>query len=113
MRKSVFALSLVSIFAAGAALASPVSQGAAQLAAQAGVSAQDYTAGQLAGLWAGLRDNDSAAAPYTAPAASVMSSKNGAAIPAGRAQLAAQLGVDAGAYTSAQLYGMVAQLDRN
>ena len=116
MRKSVLALSLVSIVAAGAAFAAPVSSGAAQLAAQVGVNAEDYTAGQLAALWSAKHDAD-AAAPFEAVKAATnavsVSSQGAASISPARAQLAAQLGVNPADYSTAELVALVAQLDTN
>lgn len=109
MRKSALILGLAAALSAGAASAQGVSPGIAQLAAQAGVDAAHYSADEVIALWNAKRDND-AAAPYAAPAHGVASnvtlSSGGAAISAGHAQLAAQLGVDPAEYSIAQIIAL-------
>ena len=109
MRKSALIVGLAAALSAGAVSAQGVSPGIAQLAAQAGVDAAHYSADEVIALWNSKRDND-AAAPYAAPAHGVASnvtlSSGGAAISAGHAQLAAQLGVDPAEYSIGQIIAL-------
>lgn len=90
-----------------------VNAGVAQLAAQAGVNAANLSAADVAADWAAKRDND-AAAPYDASyATGTLSSASSQVISGGRAQLAAQLGVDPAAYSAAELAGMKANLSND
>ena len=115
MRNSALIAGLVAVLSAGAVAAQPVPAGIAQLAAQAGVNAADYSTSEIVGLWSAVRDND-AAAPYSADLAAVnadvsrgsasLSVGTEAGVSAGKAQLAAQLGVNPADYSFAQLISL-------
>jgi len=94
MRNSVVALALVSSLAAGAALAAPVNQGVAQMAAQAGVNAANLSAVDVAAAWADKHDSEAAASYKASYVSGSTSTSNLNTVNQGVAQMAAQAGVN-------------------
>jgi hypothetical protein len=93
-------LTLAAILFAGAASAASVNPGQAQLAAQLGVSADEYSLSQLTQLKA-ERTEDGYGQTKNAPGLTDTSVSGG--YNAGKAQFAAQLGLNADDYTLSQL----------
>lgn len=93
-------LTLAAILFAGAASAASVNPGQAQLAAQLGVSAEDYTLSQLTQL-ASERQEDGYGLNRNAPGLADTSVSTGNN--AGKTQLAAQLGLNPDEYTLSEL----------
>jgi hypothetical protein len=93
-------LTLAAILFAGAASAASVNQGQAQLAAQLGVPADQYTLSELT-LLASERVEDGYGLTDNAPGLVDTSVSGG--YNAGKAQLAAQLGLNANDYTLSEL----------
>ena len=93
-------LTLAAILFAGAASAASVNAGQAQLAAQLGVSPDQYTLSQLTQL-ASDRQEEGYGLNRNAPGLADTSVSN--AYNAGKAQLAAQLGLNADDYTLSEL----------
>lgn len=118
-RNTIFAAIALSL-TAGAALAQSVSPGAAQLAAQAGVSPGLYSQTQLIRLIEAKQhnqDNEVAfilanpegpvAVTRGAASASSLSQANAAGVNAGVTQLALEAGVQPGLYSQAQLISLI------
>lgn len=94
-------LTLAAILFAGAASAASVNPGQAQLAAQLGVSADEYSLSQLTQLAAERTEDGYGLTKRNAPGLTDTSVSGG--YNAGKAQFAAQLGLNADDYTLSQL----------
>lgn len=97
--KNVTLAALISLAAVGAASASSLNAGKAQLAQSLGVSAQDYSLGELTALNTARNDNDRAGFAHVL---NKVASADGLTS-AGNLQRAATLGVQPGRFTSAEL----------
>ena len=103
MRNSMIALTMTAVLAAGAAGAQSITAGTAQLTAQIGVDASQYSSGEIAAMWANARDNNFAGNK-------VMSEpKELGYVNAGTAQLAAQAGVAPGTLSAGELEAVIEQ----
>lgn len=100
MRNELVFAGLALVLAAGAASASGVTPGRQQLANQLGVDAAAYSAAELTQLQGARRDNDKAA--YDALLSRSTTRAEGT-VSAGKAQIAAQIGVDPADFTTAEL----------
>ncbi|WP_151718199.1 hypothetical protein [Gemmobacter serpentinus] len=98
----IAALALVTV--AGAASAQSINPGTAQLAAQLGVEPGRYSLTELVQLQEAKRENDVQAIAQILGSGTSASTKNEAGFSgAGKAQIEAQLRVEAGRFTSAEL----------
>lgn len=108
---SISALTLAAALSAGIVSAQSINPGAAQIAAQIGVSANDYSLSQLIAIQNAIEAGDQDQADYLLSqklGASLSSSGN--AVSAGAAQLATQLGVTPGSYSVGEL-ALLADID--
>lgn len=97
--KTVTIAALISLAAVGAASASSINAGKAQLAATLGVSASDYSLAELTALNTARNDNDATAFAHVLR--KVETTDGTQAV--GNLQRAAVLGVQPGRFTSAEL----------
>ncbi|TKD14673.1 hypothetical protein FBT96_17405 [Rhodobacter capsulatus] len=100
MRNELVFAGLALVLAAGAASASGVTPGRQQLANQLGVDAAAYSAAELTQLQGARRDNDKAAYDVLLSHGTVRG-KDTTSV--GKAQIAAQIGVDPAEFTTAEL----------
>ena len=101
MKRNVTLSAIALVFSAGLASAAEINPGAAQLAAQLGVSASEYTV-ELNQLAAAKRDGDQSTVDFLLSHGN-RAAEDAASVNPGKAQFAAQLGVDASQYTGAEL----------
>jgi len=100
--------------AAGGMMDDSLSNGVDQLATQAGVDPTSLSTVEVAAKWEAQQSRHHSAAPYKASyRAGAASGAMATMISPGRAQLAAQLGVDPALYTAGELYSMKADLWRD
>ncbi|PYF09284.1 hypothetical protein C8J30_10930 [Rhodobacter viridis] len=100
MRNELVFAGLALVLAAGAANATGVTPGHLQLANQLGVEAGASSAGELAQIADARRDNDQSTVAWLLAHGN---SRASAETSVGKAQIAAQLGVDASDFTAAEL----------
>ncbi|WP_156894302.1 hypothetical protein [Rhodobacter xanthinilyticus] len=102
MKRNVTLSAIALVFSAGLASAAEINPGVAQLAAQLGVSASEYTVVELNQLAAAKRDGDQSTVDFLLSHFN-RAAEGAASVNPGKAQFAAQLGVDASQYTGAEL----------
>ncbi|MFP1645801.1 hypothetical protein [Pontitalea aquivivens] len=113
--KNIALFAVATIFAAGTAAADGISAGHAQFAALLGVDPQAYSLAELSALDAALSDNDSTRAAYIQSHENREQHGGVGTVSAGKAQLAAGLGVNPADYSLAELSALVAaqESDKN
>lgn len=100
MKRNLTLSALALILTAGVAGAAEVTPGVAQIAAQLGVNAADYTAPELGAMIAAKENGQQGTYAYFL---NHVNREPEATVNAGKAQFAAQLGVDPADYTGAEL----------
>lgn len=109
--KTISLFAAAAILAAGSAAASGISAGHAQLAALLGVSAQDYSLAELAQLDVARSDNDPVLEAFILSRGAQSDSGVVGSVSDGKAQLAAQLGVNAADYSLSDLAALAVARD--
>lgn len=106
--KNIALFAAATIFVAGTAAANGVSAGHAQFAALLGVDPQAYSLAELTELEVALSDNDTARAAYILSHENREQRGGAGNVSAGKAQLAAGLGVNPADYSLAELSALAA-----
>lgn len=112
--KTVAFIAVALALSAGAVSASSVNPGKAQIAAQLGVDATEYTSTELQLIAKARKDKEPLAEQfYLSHTNRTVQSGDVGVVTLGKAQVAAQLGLDPAAYTSAELSLISSARERN
>ena len=106
--KRIAIIALAAVVAASGASASVTNPGKAQIAAQLGLDASEYSSTELSLIAKAREDRDHQAEAFYLSHTNRQAPEDSSIVTPGKAQIAAQLGVDATAYSSAELAALSA-----